>query len=161
KRRPAAAALIGVSALALLALVGGGVGLWYNGQLQAALRQLDQQRADAEEFKEQIRYAREMQLAHQAWQDAQTARVVGLLDGWRPAAEQLDRRGWEWYYLHGLCHEGDRTLDAGGEGLCSVAWSPDGRWIIAGGVTRAHDFAAPIGIHVWDARRWQKSRTLG
>src|SRR5262249_6774550 len=39
KRRPALAGLLAVSGLAALALVGGSVGLWYNGQLQDALEQ--------------------------------------------------------------------------------------------------------------------------
>jgi hypothetical protein len=46
-RRPAAAVLVAVSGLAALALVGLGMGLWYNGQLQAALHEAAEQRAEA------------------------------------------------------------------------------------------------------------------
>jgi WD40 repeat protein/serine/threonine protein kinase len=44
KRRPAAAALIGVSVLMVLALVVGGVSLYYGDLLRAALRETEQQR---------------------------------------------------------------------------------------------------------------------
>ncbi len=46
RRRPAAAALIAVSVLALAALIGGGV--WYNGRLQVAIKQSNQNLATAE-----------------------------------------------------------------------------------------------------------------
>ncbi len=59
-----------VSALAALALVGLGVGLWYNGQLQTALQDAGQQRQEAdkqrkrvEELQFNIRYVRDMNLA--------------------------------------------------------------------------------------------------
>ncbi|MCY3022114.1 MAG: protein kinase, partial [Planctomycetota bacterium] len=51
RRRPAAAALVGVSALALVALVGGGV--WYNAQLREALQLAkDNQKKAREETKQ-------------------------------------------------------------------------------------------------------------
>jgi tetratricopeptide (TPR) repeat protein len=51
KRRPAAAALVVVSGLTVLSLVGLAVGLAYNGRLQAALREAERLKAEADEFK--------------------------------------------------------------------------------------------------------------
>jgi tetratricopeptide (TPR) repeat protein len=50
RRRPALAALIGVSVLAVISLLAGS--LWYNAQLQAALREADHQREVAERERE-------------------------------------------------------------------------------------------------------------
>src|SRR5262249_2476183 len=107
RRHPAWAGLAAVSFLAMLALVVGAVGLWYNGRLQDALQDAQGQRTRAEDLQRDVRYARNVQLAHQAWRDGQVARALDLLQDCRPAnPNQLDRRGWEWHYLHGLCSRG-------------------------------------------------------
>jgi WD40 repeat protein len=51
-------------------------------------------------------------------------RVGELLTPWRRS--QPDLRGWEWYYLHGLCHGGLLTFRGHGGMVRAVAWSPDG-----------------------------------
>ena len=45
-----------------------------------------------------------------------------------------DLRGWEWYYLKGLCHRDLITFRGHRSGVCDVAWSPDGRHIASAGV---------------------------
>src|SRR5262249_38340699 len=117
KRRPALAGLAGVSVVATLAVVGAMVGLWYNGQLKSALLEAellrseadrqrvraDEQRARAETVEQRVRYARDMHLAYQSWQDAHLVRLTGLLDAWQPGRNTpADLRGWEWHYLRGL-----------------------------------------------------------
>jgi WD40 repeat protein len=174
RRRPAVAALLAVSALAMLALVGVGVGMWYNGELQTALRdarvqraQAEQQRAEAErlrgeadwqrsraeEFEQRVRYARAMNLAYEAWQEAHMERVAELVHDWRPAAANTpDLRGWEWHYLRGLCRKELRTLKADSTDLHSVAFSPDGRWVAAGSLQNT--------VHVWDVGVGRLAHTL-
>jgi WD40 repeat protein len=176
KRRPALAGLLGVSALAALALVALGVGLWYNGELQTALGQAQEERekADrlsteaqeqkaeavrlkrrAEDFELRVRYARDMNLAYQAWHDAQIKRVLELLDAWRPAHKgQEDLRGWEWHYLHGLCHKDSGTFRAHATGaeLTCLAFSPDGQRL----ATSSYHGT----VRLWDAATRQPIRPI-
>jgi WD40 repeat protein/tRNA A-37 threonylcarbamoyl transferase component Bud32 len=160
RRRPSLAALVVVSFLALLALVGAGVGWWYSGQLRTALAEVDQQRkeanrqrARAEEFEASVRYARDMTLAHRAWHDAHVARMAGLLDAWRPTAENpTDRRGWEWFYLSGLLGKHRLTFSAHDQGAAGVAFSPDGRFLATAGRDNK--------VKVWEAKTGSLVHTL-
>jgi WD40 repeat protein len=90
-------------------------------------------------------YAAHTHLAQREWQGAHINRVLQLLEGegCRPTREgEPDLRGWEWYYLRGLCHKAVRTFQGEvGEGR-GVTFSPDGRAIAVGG---------PKEVHVWDA----------
>src|SRR5262249_25944600 len=139
RREPGAAALVAVSALAALALVGVGVGAWYNGQLRAALQEADaqrtiadqqhqeadRQRARAEAQELRSRYVGDVHTAHQAWQEGKPALTLLLLDSWQPIAEgPSGLSGWELFYLRSLCHKEVRSLK-GNRDLVSVAISPD------------------------------------
>ena len=161
RRRPAAAALLGTSATAALALVGIAVGWWYNGKLQDALAEAgqlrgiaEQERANAEAFEMRVRYARDMSLAYQAWQDSQIGRMNDLLDAWQQNPKKpSDLLGWEWDYLDSLRRRDLRTLPRGEMRYSdSVAFSPDGKWL-----------AAPSSIKqvkVWNASSGEVVRTL-
>jgi WD40 repeat protein/serine/threonine protein kinase len=162
RRRPALAALLAVSCVAALALTAAGVGLWYNGRLQTALAaadaargEADRQRARAEAFERSVRYANDMQLAHQAWQDGHLGRLAEILEDWRPRRENLPEvPGWEWYYLHRLANKDltARRLMAKTKRLGVVVFSPDGRLI-----------AAPSWdglIQVWEAAGGREVATL-
>jgi WD40 repeat protein len=72
-----------------------------------------------------------------------------------------DRRGWEWHHLRGLLHTPLYSLShqaaaAGG----SVAYSPDGRWVVSvlGGYSRYDDRSGEV--RVWDARTGELVRAL-
>ena len=67
--------------------------------------------------------------------------TVNLLDAWRH--HQPDLRGWEWYYLNGLCHHELLTIKADTTELWSVTWSPDGNRLATGG--------AEGTVKLWDA----------
>ena len=54
-----------------------------------------------------------------------------LLEAWRQ--HNPDFRGWEWYYLDGLCHRDLLTIRADSNGLWSAAWNPDGKRLATGG----------------------------
>jgi WD40 repeat protein/tRNA A-37 threonylcarbamoyl transferase component Bud32 len=155
RRHPAWAGLAAVSVLATLALVGGAVGLWYNGRLQDALQDAQSQRSRAEDLQHDIRYARSVQLAHQAWQDGQVARALDLLHDCRPASpDQFDRRGWEWHYLQGLCSSGPLPFLFGdGSELSGAAFSADGRRLA---VASSRDHA----VQIWELAGGKKCHEL-
>ncbi len=177
RRHPAGAALVGVSALAALTLVGLVVGLWYNRQLQDALRDAREQRAEAdrqraeadrqrqrfealqqrkliEEVETTGRYLNDMRMADQAWHNAQVGRVVYFLNLWpgKPG-DTFDPRGWEWYYLRGLCDSDFHTLKLGHPNApSSVAFHPDGRRIAVADWVNA--------VYVWDVIDGRKIHEL-
>ena len=73
-------------------------------------------------------YHAEISLARQAWRDGQRDLVRHHLESLVPERpEDPDLRGFEWYYLRRIC-QWDFTLHGG----TSVAFSPDGRRIVAG-----------------------------
>ena len=53
-------------------------------------------------------YASRIPLAYAEWRNNFIDRAETLLDGYLFS----DQRGWEWYYLKGLCHRDLRTLPA-------------------------------------------------
>jgi WD40 repeat protein len=88
-------------------------------------------------------YAAQMNLAAEAWESGNPARVLQLLEGQRPGPEDRDLRSFEWYYLWRLCHSGRRAAlpIAGTQVLCLV-YSPDGIILAAGG--------ADSSVQLWD-----------
>jgi WD40 repeat protein len=150
RRRPAAAALV---ALATLVLLGGtGVGLWYAEQqrdraeqetglrtkaddaardaaarakeAQENAQQLAAQEAAEREKAERLEYALDMNMAQRAWEANDVAQVMELLESYRPAFDDVDCRGWEWFYQERLCNAELRTFHVSGS---PVALSPDGQ----------------------------------
>jgi WD40 repeat protein len=160
RRHPSLVALVVVSFLALLAVVGAGVGWWYSGQLSAALTEADRQRAEAdrqraraEDLEASVRYARDVNTAHQAWHDAHLKGMARLLDAWQPTSEQpADRRGWEWYYLRGLLGRHRLAFQAHAQRIAGMAFSPDGRFLATAGLDSK--------VKVWDAKTGSPLHTL-
>jgi WD40 repeat protein len=102
RRRPAAAALMVVSAVAALALVGVVVGFVYNSRLQSAYQTAEGLRqAESEQRRraEMNGYFHRIVLADREWSANNVAKAEELLND---CPEEL--RGWEWYYLKRLCH---------------------------------------------------------
>src|SRR5262249_13085181 len=99
-------------------------------------------------------YFNRVALAHNEWRAHSTGRALQVLQEC-PA----ERRGWEWHYLHRLCHSELLVLSQGHTGpLYAVAYSPDGRLLAVAdsldyrglhtfGVIRLWDVAA--GKLVW------------
>ena len=86
-----------------------------------------------------------MEVAHQEWRENNVPAALTLLDSTRP-----DLRGWEWRYVHRLCHSDLLTLK-GHEGPPS--FSPDGSRIVTLG--RGRKMAK-----VWDTRTGAEVLTL-
>ncbi len=137
RRRPASAALIGVSVLSILLLIG----------LQAAhRRRLEGERnralAQAETTRQNL-YAADIFLADEALTSGQLGLARRSLENHLPAAGQRDLRGFEWHYLWSRC-QGEQTaiLPMPKSATRVVAFSPDGQLLAAASEDRL--------IHIWD-----------
>jgi eukaryotic-like serine/threonine-protein kinase len=74
-----------------------------------------------------VEYGLTMQLAREEWRDSNIYRASELLTSTMP-----EYRGWEWQYVHRLCHPDLITLTEHTSSVTSVAWSPDGQSILTG-----------------------------
>jgi WD40 repeat protein len=168
RRKPASAALVAVSALALIALVAGGVAF---GIVQQSLRERAEREADRareaekhaleaeQKAKTQFNnsafmfYVGQVRLARIAWESGDMRRALELLQRWEnmPGLEGISPRGWEWYYIKGLC-EGKTVLRVPGGKATAVAFRPDGTWLATG------DDGG--GVQVWEVATGKLIRTL-
>jgi serine/threonine protein kinase len=170
RRRPIVVALLVVSGLALLALAGAGVGMFYNSRLQAALDQSLEQKGIAEAQKQiahqerteadkqrglarRFLYFSRIGLAYQAWQDARITRMQELLDKLRPQDGDEDLRSFEWHYLKRLLgHHSLLTLKGHASAVDCVAFSKDGKRL----ASASSDQTAKI----WDASTGREILTI-
>jgi WD40 repeat protein len=158
RRRPAAAALVGVSILAALILVGLGVALAYQSRLQAAYTETERQRGIAETQRaiaetalaseRRFLYYNRVLFADRELQDNNPYRAEELLDQC-----PVEQRHWEWHHLKRMCHGELFGFRAHSGNIASVAFSPDGRLIATG----AYD---PV-VRIWDAETGRAIRALG
>jgi hypothetical protein len=107
--------------------------------------------ATQEQANRRLQYASNMNLAQEAWEDANVGRVEELLESSRPHSGEEDLRGFEWYYLWRLSHRFSATLRHNG-GVYSVAFSPDGKRLATGGGEGA--------VKLWDAATGQEIGAL-
>jgi WD40 repeat protein/tRNA A-37 threonylcarbamoyl transferase component Bud32 len=145
RRRPAAAALLAVSGVAALALVGLGVGLVYslelnerNARIQSANQQLEaantktetalQAESEARKEERKLLYVNKLVLAEREWTAGNVGRVKRLL-GECPE----EARGWEWRYLDQLCRRALASVQGPKEDSEALAFSPGGNWMVTGG----------------------------
>jgi WD40 repeat protein len=141
RRKPAAAALVAVSGLALLML--SVVVAVFVGQLRAAFTVADQRRQQAEEqgrraadqadlarqrelTARRYAYGADLNLAQQALETGNSPRLLYLLERQRPPAGEPDLRTFEWHYLWRLCHAEQQTWLIE-RPVTVLAYSPDGK----------------------------------
>src|SRR5262249_9882078 len=101
-------------------------------------------------------YLSQMRQVRHSWETADLERAEQLLNRWRPTASRPgDLRGWEWYYLHGLCRN-HFTLPGHSGGATAVAYSPDGKRLASagGGPARRGEFI------LWDLENGKAVFTL-
>ncbi|HEY9172533.1 MAG TPA: protein kinase [Verrucomicrobiae bacterium] len=163
------ASLATATAMALLLVLGAVVSTWQAVRATRSSREAERQaeraarlaederkqRARAEELAEEKRqqlYAARINLAQQIFEQGDLVRVVALLDSLRPASNQTDLRGFEWYHLWRLCHSEKLNLVGHAAPVRALAYSPDGSRL----ATAGHEHL----IRVWNAASGREERTL-
>ncbi len=143
RRQPVLAGLIGVTLLALLALVGIAVALSYSSRLESALNVAERERTEAdvqrtraseqEGLARRYLYLARMNLANRAGDAGEGAQVLDLLEEYAtPLPGQPDPRGFEWFYLREASrHLG--TLRGHEHDVRTAAFSADGKTLASGG----------------------------
>lgn len=107
--------------------------------------------ARAEANRRQV-YAARINLAQQAWRQADVSNALALLASLAPEDGETDLRGFEWYYLWRLCHSAERTLDDHGGPVFDATYSPDGKLLLSGGRDGM--------VRLWDAATGDLLNTL-
>jgi WD40 repeat protein len=97
-------------------------------------------------------YASQMNLAMQAWRAGDAPRLVELLEGQRPKADEDDPRGFEWFYLWRLCNGGRMHLKGHTDAVLSLSYSPDGKTLASTGSDET--------IRLWDTATGRERMVL-
>ncbi|HVA47224.1 MAG TPA: protein kinase, partial [Pirellulales bacterium] len=122
----------------------------------AAKDEAQRQRDDAARQRELARfhlYASNVNLAFRKWESGDVSHATKLLAECLPASPQeRDLRGWEWHFQDRLTHRFDMLLAGHADAVNSVAFSPDGRWLVSCGAAGA--------LRIWDATTGGTSRIL-
>jgi hypothetical protein len=141
RRRPAMAALLGVSIVALVGLIGGSV-LWTAQWAEQGEREANLERQKTKEvetalaraLQQELRarhhfYGADLNLAQQAFETRNGVRLLSALERQKPRPGQDDLRSFEWYYLWRHSHAERRTLPGHAHPVSRLAFSPDGKWL--------------------------------
>jgi hypothetical protein len=150
----------GAGALLITALIGLSIGIV---AVKNEQRQTETQRValkhKSDELSQNVEalrrkdYINRVNLAFRECTGDNVALADKLLDG---CPEDL--RGWEWSYVKRQCHLELKTFAAKSGGICSVAFSPDGRWIASGegNINSAGEYEGPGELVVRDVASGQE-----
>lgn len=153
RRRPAAAALIAVSALALGGFLAGLI--VHNHHVDKALAESDQLRKDGLERERDLRrhlYVADLRAARQHWDEGEDNLALAVLNRNVPKAGEEDLRGFGWHQLQAACNYRPRILDNKDAAVLCVAVAPDNRWAAAGDKNG--------GITIYDLAAGKQARIL-
>ena len=118
-------------------------------EANASTAQQQTKRAEAREAEaHRLLYVANMNLAQQAWEQNNIARLKELLH----ETQAFPERGFEWYYWQRQTHLALLTLRGHQASITSAAYSPDGRRIVTG--------SADTEAKVWDAATGRDLLTL-
>ncbi|MET0626524.1 MAG: AAA-like domain-containing protein, partial [Pyrinomonadaceae bacterium] len=109
------------------------------------------ERAKVNTFKLHLEYSANMNLAAKMWDHANIEHLLKALNSY-PKSGDEDLRGYEWFYFWRLAHSELLTLKGHTNTVEAVAFSPDGKRIVTGGIDDA--------AKVWDAVTGQELFTL-
>jgi serine/threonine protein kinase/WD40 repeat protein len=157
RRRPAVAALVGLSLMMTITIVGlvasSNQSLKrYNQDLIAAAAKASESQRIAEESERRTKdnlYASDISRAAMAWKREDTRELTELLDRHRPGPGEIDRRGFEWRYLHRQAHLARRVLLETSEPIYTLCFSTDRKWLTAAGKDAIVRFIDPDRGNVW------------
>jgi WD40 repeat protein/serine/threonine protein kinase len=144
-------ALTSVAATMAALLCGTGISTWQALEANRARRAERRERQRAEASKAEagrLLYVADMNLAPQAWEQNNVARVQELLD----ETEALPGREFEWYYWQRQTHLASMTLRGHVDRVGAVAFSPDGQLAATG--------SGDMTATVWETVSGRKRFTL-
>ena len=153
------ATFVATAAVGVTVLAATGLSMWQairatRAEHQALTMQVEESRLRRQAEREKAaaalnEYVADINLAHQAVRDGNFRRATQLLDKHKPQGNGPDLRGFEWHYLRQLCHGNPRTELPPEDGpIQSVAFSPNGKWIAVGLMTRVDIFDAQSKLMV-------------
>ncbi len=129
-------------------LVSSLVSLWQVYQKTVALHLAEVSTARLSE----LLYVADMRVASDAWKDADSARLSGLLQRHQPIEGEIDHRHFEWYFLSAMVHRESLKIGEAQDDIEAIRFSPDRRWLAV---------AARDGkIRICDPRSYKLRATL-
>ncbi|MFO0948728.1 MAG: WD40 repeat domain-containing protein, partial [Planctomycetota bacterium] len=155
RRKPILAALIAVSSLSLLTLIG--VLSWSNVRLSKAYQQVVEKEAAARASALEARkraYASDMRLIDDTWTKINNRQANDILDPYRPKPGEPDLRGFEWWLYWKLINTDtpSRVVGRHEGGVLYARLSPTGDMCATGG--------ADGNVFLWNAREGRLIREL-